>query len=355
MVESTGEDHAAALSTAVGDVPVIDVSSLMTRQMNVAANTATTGATTYVHDAVLVDESIIEVAQQIHHAASQVGFFYISGHGIADELIRAAHNATVDFFALDPALKESVKVNRQQRGWMPVGMAQLEGATTHDLKEVFFYGPDTSLEDADVLAGKALSAVNRWPGDVCMQLQRRIVPYHRALCTLGSRLLSAIAVSFDQPPDSFKPYYQKPMARGQLVYYPNSAVSDEQSQRFGVAPHTDFGVLTLLHQDQSGGLQIKNRAGDWIEAPPIPGTLVCNTGDLLERWSNGRFKSTVHRVINRSGRARYSMPVFFDPDSDAVIDPALLGAVATGNPTLQTAGEHIAARNSRNFTQYTRD
>ncbi|GAG49576.1 unnamed protein product, partial [marine sediment metagenome] len=92
------------------------------------------------------------------------------------------------------------------------------------------------------------------------------------------------------------------------VYYPPSKAGDEAEERFGVAPHTDFGVLTLLLQDNSGGLQVQSKSGEWIEAPPIPGTLVCNIGDLLARWSNNRFASTLHRVVNRSTNARYSIP-----------------------------------------------
>ena len=142
------------------------------------------------------------------------------------------------------------------------------------------------------------------------------------------------------------------MARGQLVYYPVSTNNDEKEQRYGVAPHTDFGVLTLLYQDNSGGLQIKSKVDGWIEAPPIEGTLVCNTGDLLQQWTGGLFHSTVHRVINRSKHARYSMPLFFDPSSDAVIDPTDLGlSLKEGQQPVQ-AGEHIAGRNRKNFSQY---
>jgi isopenicillin N synthase-like dioxygenase len=151
--------------------------------------------------------------------------------------------------------------------------------------------------------------------------------------------------------DFFETYYELPLARGQLVYYPPSRDIDEADQRFGVAPHTDFGVLTFLLQDDSGGLQIQTRGGEWVEAPPIPGTLVCNIGDLLQRWSNDRFVSTVHRVINRSGNARYSIPVFFDPNSSTIVDPRDLGAkVPVYRPVV--AGEHIAGRNKKSFAQH---
>lgn len=165
--------------------------------------------------------------------------------------------------------------------------------------------------------------------------------------------MSALARSLDCPADFFAKAYEKPLARGQLVYYPPSTAADEAEERFGVAAHTDFGVLTFLLQDSNGGLQVKLRSGEWVEAPPIAGTLVCNIGDLLARWSNDRFASTLHRVITRSGRARYSIPIFFDPHTDTVVDHRDLG-VANEDclyPPVK-AGEHIGGRNKKSFAQF---
>ena len=232
-------------------------------------------------------------------------------------------------------------------------MSHLAGAKTHDLKEVFFWGTETAADDPDVIAGKPLVAVNQWPNAAFPRLEAELRPYYDAVCDVGRRVMSAVAVSLDQPPDFFASCYEKPLARGQLVYYPPSTAEDEAEQRFGVAPHTDFGVLTLLLQDNSGGLQVQSTSGDWIEAPPIPGTLVCNIGDLLARWSNGRFASTLHRVVNRTKHARYSIPVFFDPHTDTVIDPVDLGvdpAARRYEPV--KAGAHIAGRNKSSFAQY---
>ncbi|MEP2707608.1 MAG: 2OG-Fe(II) oxygenase family protein [Roseibium sp.] len=165
--------------------------------------------------------------------------------------------------------------------------------------------------------------------------------------------MAVVAVSLEKPSDFFDDAYANPLARGQLVYYPASTEADEAEERFGVAPHTDFGVLTVLLQDESGGLQVQAKSGDWIEAPPIPGTLVCNIGDLLARWTNNRFASTVHRVINRSKGARYSIPIFFDPHTDTIIDPIDLGVSQIDSAYAPVrAGEHIANRNSKSFSQY---
>ena len=293
------------------------------------------------------------VAQQVFAAATEVGFFYISGHGIAEELSQQAFYVARDFFALPEADKQSVAVGTDQRGWLGPGMSRLENSKTHDLKEVFFWGTEFAADDPDLLAGKPLVALNRWPDEAFPRLKTELIPYYDKARAVGACVMSAIAVSLDLPEGHFAPHYHKPLARGQLVYYPPSTQADELEERFGVAPHTDFGVLTLLLQDQNGGLQVQMTSGEWVEAPPIPGTLVCNIGDLLQRWSNDRFVSTPHRVINRSGRERYSIPVFYDPHTDTEIDPCALGAPEQDrrHATVK-AGAHIAGRNKKSFAQY---
>lgn len=325
----TKSEFANAATIEQTAIPVIDVSSVISRT------------------------DITGVATAIHSAATEFGFFYITGHGIDQSLIDAAFAVSRDFFALPDADKATIAVNTNQRGWMATGMSQLQGAKTHDLKEVFFWGTETAADDPDVRAGKPLVAVNQWPTQVFPRLEIELLPYYDALCSMARHIMSAIAVSLGQPRNFFDAYYQKPLARGQLVYYPPSTAGDESEERFGVAPHTDFGVLTLLLQDNSGGLQVRLNSGTWIEAPPIDGTLVCNIGDLLARWSNDRFASTLHRVINRSNGARYSIPVFFDPHTDTVVDPVELGvSSAESRYDAVRAGQYIAGRNKQSFSQF---
>jgi len=203
-----------------------------------------------------------------------------------------------------------------------------------------------------VLAGVPMMAPNKWPDTVMPSLRPAVLAYHQAVSALGRRLLSAIALGLGLDPGFFASRYTKPLGRGQLVYYPPSEGDDEAEGRFGAAPHTDFGALTLLLQDMNGGLQVRNRDGEWIAATPIPDTIVCNIGDLLQRWSNDRLQSTLHRVINRSGRRRHSIAFFFDPDSRAVIDPRDMAADEAPRHAPVTAGEHILGRNARAFAQY---
>jgi isopenicillin N synthase-like dioxygenase len=321
----TSQDFAAART--ISEIPVIDVSSAMD------------------------GTDLAKVARDIHSPATGSGFFYIKNHGIDPTLMTQAFQVTKDFFDSPHDIKETIAVNTDQRGWMKTGMSRLAGSKTHDLKEVFFWGAETAPDDPDLC--KPLVAVNQWPSDAFPRLQKEITPYYEAVCQVGRTLMSALALSLGQPEDFFNVAYAKPLARGQLVYYPPSSEADEAEERFGVAPHTDFGVLTLLLQDQSGGLQVCAKSGDWVEAPPLEGTIVCNIGDLLARWSNDRFASTLHRVINRTQNARYSIPVFFDPASDTMVDPRDLGVAADAckyDPV--KAGSHIAARNSKSFAQF---
>ena len=321
-------DFANAKSTNAKMIPVIDVSGAIS------------------------GDGLDDVADAIYNAAINHGFFYISNHGIDPVLMEQAFAVSKAFFELPEVDKQAVAVDRNQRGWLAQGMSRLQGSKTHDLKEVFFWGPHTEADDVDVLACKPLCAVNQWPRDF-PRLYEDLTPYYEAVCQMARHVMAAVAVSLDQPANFFDKAYAKPLARGQMVYYPASTPQDDAEDRFGVAPHTDFGVLTVLLQDSSGGLQVRAKSGDWIEAPPIPGTLVCNIGDLLARWSNKRFTSTVHRVINRTSHARYSIPIFFDPHTDTVIDPVDLG-VSADNSLFEPVctGEYIMGRNTKSFAQY---
>ena len=321
-------DFADAQSTDAKTIPVIDVSGAIS------------------------GDGINDVADAIYNAATNHGFFYISNHGIDPILMEQAFAVSKAFFELPEVDKQAIAVDSNQRGWLGQGMSRMQGSMTHDLKEVFFWGPHTEADDVDVLACKPLCAMNQWPKDF-PRLYEDLIPYYDAVCQMARRVMVAVAVSLDQPANFFDKAYAKPLARGQMVYYPASTPQDYAEARFGVAPHTDFGVLTVLLQDSSGGLQVRAKSGDWIEAPPIPGTLVCNIGDLLARWSNNRFTSTMHRVINRTSHARYSIPVFFDPHTDTVIDPIDLG-VSADNSLFEPVctGEYIMERNTKSFAQY---
>ncbi|MEM7438921.1 MAG: 2-oxoglutarate and iron-dependent oxygenase domain-containing protein [Pseudomonadota bacterium] len=301
---------------------------------------------TGIHD----DANLPAIGEALVAAAQASGFFYLSGHGVKAGLRADAFAASRRFFALPEAEKATVAVDQTQRGWMATGMTKFASAKVPDAKEVFFWGWDYAADDPDLLAGAPLMAHNKWPDGAGADLRDGIEPYYLETVALGRRVLAALAVGLGRAADFFEAAFANPLARGQLVYYPPMDDADRVAERFGAAPHTDFGTLTMLAQDNTGGLQVLSPSGAWVEAPPIPDTYVCNIGDLLQHWTAGQLKSTVHRVINRCAGERYSIPVFCDPASRWVIDPSDFGGAVDAVPL--TAGEHIAKRNAGTFSQY---
>jgi len=194
------------------------------------ASALDSGAIPVIDIAPALDSSdVAGVAEAIHKAATEVGFFYISGHGIAPELMEQAFGVARDFFALPEDIKSEVAVGTDQRGWMATGMSKLQGSKTHDLKEVFFWGRELDDGDPDLAAGKPMVAMNKWPTGF-PRLRAELLPYYDALCAVAGQVLSAVAVSLDQAPDAFHAAYARPLARGQLVYYPPSTAKDEAEE-----------------------------------------------------------------------------------------------------------------------------
>jgi isopenicillin N synthase-like dioxygenase len=318
--------YATAKTIAVEEIPVIDVSGLA------SADEAAQ------HD----------VAARMREAAERIGFFYVSNHGVPLDLVDRIFSVSRDFFALPPETKSRVTINDIHRGWLAVGQAKMYAGARIDLKESFLWGLELGADDPDVRAGKKLMGPNHWP-DFMPEMRPTLSDYYDAIVACGNRLLRGFALSLGRPAGFFEPHFSKPLARGSMVYYPPQP-PDLGEQQFGVAPHTDYGGLTLLSQDMTGGLQVLNKAGDWVTAHPIPGTLVINVGDLMARWTNNRFSSNAHRVINTSGRERYTVAVFFDPSFDTVIDPRdLLDDPATSKYPPTTCGEYIVGRFDKAF------
>jgi len=313
--------------TGLTSLPVIDVSGLNAGSAN----------------------AVPQVAAAIRAACTGPGFFYVSGHGVPEAVIGDAVSAARDFFHLPTETKALVRANARHRGWHAMGGAVMEGAKHADRKEFFSIGLELPEDDPSVLAGEPLRGANQWP-DFAPALRPAMGAYYDAMLALGGRLMRAVAVSLDLEEGFFAPRYRKPLQRTQAIFYPPQEVGAEE-EIFGLAPHTDFGCITLLWQDGNGGLQVRERqSGGWIDAPPLPGTLVVNVGDLLGRWSNDRFASTPHRVVNRSGRERMSIATFHDPDFGAVIDPRELGT-PEGEAHYEpiTAGQHILNRFDQAF------
>lgn len=256
-------------------------------------------------------------AKALHEASRNIGFIYVRNHGIPETVIEATRAAGLSFFRHSPEEKETVKVSSAHRGYLGRGGARMQDDVEADLKESFIWGYESAAGDTP--DDHPLRGRNRWP-DFMPDLKGAAMDYFARAHEVAGHLMRGFALGLDLPEDTFLKSSTKPLSRASFVYYPPQEDASG-AERFGVGPHTDFGVLTVLCQDSVGGLQVETLDGDWIAAPPIPGTLVVNVGDLLARWTNGQYRSTPHRVINRSGRERLSLVLAYDPEPQTMIDP----------------------------------
>ncbi len=266
-----------------------------------------------------------EAVATLRKACTGPGFFYATGHGVPPELLRDLEAATRTFFALPDDQKAQIAMARGGRAWrgsFPVGGELTSGVP--DMKEGLYFGDELAGDDPRVLAGWPLHGANLFPAQV-PELKPLVLETMRALADTGQLVLSAMACSLEVPTDFFSSSLtRRPLSLFRIFHYP--APTTGQEQAFGVGEHTDYGLLTLLAQDDCGGLEVKTAQG-WVDAPPIPGSFVCNLGDMLDRLTGGLYRSTPHRVRNRAGKSRYSWPFFFDPGFDAEVKPLPLARV----------------------------
>ncbi|MEG2048086.1 MAG: 2-oxoglutarate and iron-dependent oxygenase domain-containing protein [Comamonas sp.] len=252
------------------------------------------------------------VAEQLRKACVQHGFFYITGHGIDPELIASVFAASQTFFDLPMAEKLAVdkKLSVCNRGYEPLRAQTLESGAPPDLKESYYIGAEVSANDPRVRAKRFNTGPNQWPV-VLPEFRGVMQNYYQAAYRLGSAIVQGLALSLGLPVSHFDGYLKEAAATLRLLHYPPQPACPEPGEK-GCGEHTDFGGITLLVQDDAGGLQVWDKtSASWIDAPPVPGAFIVNIGDLFARWTNDRYVSTLHRVINVSGRERYSIPFFF--------------------------------------------
>jgi len=256
------------------------------------------------------------VAAQVDWAASEFGFFYIVGHGIEPGVIDSLLGLSRSFFEQSAEQKHRIHMSRGGRAWrgyFPVGGELTSGRP--DLKEGLYFGEELGEDDERVRSGKPLHGRNVFPE--LPGFRESVLDYMSALTGLGHRLMTSIGRGLRLGDNYFVDRYTgSPTTLFRIFNYPSASVADAR----GVGEHTDYGLLTLLYQDEIGGLQVKH-GSSWIDAPYVPGSFVVNVGDMLERLTSGRYTSALHRVINKSGRSRISMPFFFDPRFEAELRP----------------------------------
>ena len=288
----------------------------------------------------------ISVAKLLHAASQSLGFIYIKGHGIPDEVIENARSCAYEFFDQPENIKNTVKVTAKHRGWLGQGGAKMKDDAKADLKESFIWGIEGDSHQLPL--DHDLRGDNIWPNEL-PELRQKAMAYFQHAHQVAHHLMRGFALGLNLKEDFFLKTASRPLSRASFVYYP-AQPADLGSSQFGVGPHTDFGVLTVLCQDSVGGLQVEDVNGDWLQAPPIEGTLIVNVADLLSRWTDGAYKSTPHRVINSSGKKRLSIVLAFDPNPETVIDSRdIFGKEHLSKEPATTCGEYLTWRFEKAF------
>ncbi len=247
-------------------------------------------------------------AARIGDACRRFGFFYVRAD-VDPHLLERLHAVSRAFFALPREEKAAIamsKGGRAWRGWFPLHGELTSGVP--DEKEGLYFGAERAAD------GRRLVGPNLFASEAMREV---VLEYLAAMEALGHRLMALVARSLSLPPSYFFDRYTRdPLILFRVFHYPPVPRPDAWS----VGAHADYGLLTILAQDEIGGLEVKGPNG-WIAAPPIDGTFVVNLGDMLDRLTGGLYRSTLHRVRNTSDRGRLSFPFFFDPNLDAVIEP----------------------------------
>lgn len=317
------------------------------------------------------------VAAEISRACRDCGFFYITGHGVDQALQHRLEECSRKFFAQDVETKMKIAMARGGRAWrgyFPVGGELTSGEP--DQKEGLYFGAELADDHPLVRARTPMHGANLFPA--IPGIRERVLDYLEAMTALAHAVMRGIALSLGLPEHYFAERYTgDPLILFRIFNYPavaghpatagHPALAGHPATagQWGVGEHTDYGLLTILKQDDAGGLEVKSE-GEWIQAPPIAGTFVCNIGDMLDRMTAGLYRSTPHRVRNASGRDRLSFPFFFDPNFNAEIAPISLDQVVIDDRDQRwdrssvhefrgTYGDYLLGKVSKVFPQLRHD
>ncbi|MEM7173510.1 MAG: 2-oxoglutarate and iron-dependent oxygenase domain-containing protein [Pseudomonadota bacterium] len=297
-----------------------------------------------------------DLARGLHAALKDVGFAYLVGHGVPTSLRDALLHQARAFFARPMAEKQAIAINRWHRGYMAPNsslivtssVATVEKPNQSESFMALHRVPDGGPAEATAAShpvsnSRPLDGPNQWPAGQ-PGLEPAVMNYMAAMEGLARQLVQLIALGLGLPADHLATHFDRPTVFLRLLHYPPQR---PETGLFGSAPHTDYGFLTLLAQDEVGGLEVRNKAGRWIPAPPLADAFVLNVGDILSRWSGGRLASTPHRVRNLSIQDRYSFPFFFDPDVDTVVSPLLADPGGAFTPVRY--GDYLMERLDKNY------
>lgn len=260
---------------------------------------------------------------QLRQAQQNIGFFFLRNHGLSERLLERTFAAVEDFFTLPLKSKLALTADESFTGYIPISGSLLKNSyvgtnTKPDLTETLNFMRDFPDDNPYVMAGRKMMGPNKWPRELPW-LKPIIEEYMKESIRLAYKLLPIYALALGVSADYFDDKFDDPSVNCRAGHYPPLPASDDQ---FGLGAHTDLGFLTLLPQSKVGGLEVQTLEGEWISAPMMPGHILVNGGDMLARFSNGRFLATPHRVLpNRGPQHRYSIPIFFQPNFSTVVAP----------------------------------
>jgi len=286
------------------------------------------------------------VGDAVRDACTRVGFFYVTNHSVPAAVIDATFAAARRFFDLPLERKLAVDIAKSPnlRGYTKLLGENTDPTARGDLHEGFDLALDLPESDPDVQAGVFGYGPNQWPEDL-PGFKEALLAYHDAVRVFGRQIFRAFALALELDEHFFEPMITKPMAHMRVLHYPSQDGPIDEKQ-IGIGAHSDYECFTILCTDDVPALQVLNSAGEWIMAPPLPGAFIVNVGDLMARWTNDYFQSTVHRAINRSGRERYSIPFFYGINSQQVVQ-VLDTCQSAERPAKYrpiTAGDYIRSR-----------
>ncbi len=289
------------------------------------------------------------VGREIRQASERIGFFLIVNHGVPTDLRKRIFEENARFHALPLERKLEIKLSPYFRGYQPFAgstlkISTVQEATTGNQSESFFIRDETGPDSTDPLSGP-----NLWPRDL-PGFRDAVTNYDHALQALATALLPAYAFAMEQDETAFGGLFSPPSTILRLLHYPPHETPRAPGV-FGIAPHTDYGFMTILAQDEVGGLEVRPRGGDWTPVPVLPDSFVVNAGDAVPRLTNGRFASTPHRVINTSAtQSRYSVPYFFDPGLSATLGALPGFGEAAPEHAPVRFGDYLLERLETNYT-----
>ncbi|NKB48402.1 MAG: isopenicillin N synthase family oxygenase [Alphaproteobacteria bacterium] len=273
-----------------------------------------------------------KLVAELRYAQENIGFYFIINHGVTPSLFDRCFDELKQFFALPFEEKIKLKFDTDMIGYIPPKSTIYETSTINentkkDQNETILIGVEFDADHPRYQEGRRFRVPNKWPQSL-PSLRETMVEYQQTMMALGWQLLPLYAQALDKPADYFNPYFEnEPHCIGRNSHYP---VVDLEENQFGIAPHSDHGFITLLPLSEVPGLEVLTQSGKWIPAPHIPGAILVNTGEFLNRWTNGRFIATPHRVVSPAAD-RYAITFFYSPCDEAVAEP-LDTCVGPGNP-----------------------